>query len=149
MRSTSDAALAQDKCRTETWVHKPWSIRRVRVWIHRTNLFNPWIHKGVCLNPQTLKHSQQGEHSKRKQSSQKGITSNCVSKCYNGGDLYRPQKVKGRPSDKTHEKITQKYWKYNPDSMHVSETEVTKEKENLLGLVRPLQKDICSFQGMS
>ena len=33
--------------------------------------------------------------------------------------------------------------------MHVSETEVTKAKENLLGLVRPLQKDICSFQGMS
>ena len=27
--------------------------------------------------------------------------------------------------------------------------EVTKAKENLLGLVRPLQKDICSFQGMS
>ena len=28
--------------------------------------------------------------------------------------------------------------------MHVLETEVTKAKANLLGLVRPLQKDICS-----
>ena len=33
--------------------------------------------------------------------------------------------------------------------MDVLETEVTKAKENLLGLVKPLQKDICSFQGMS
>ena len=33
--------------------------------------------------------------------------------------------------------------------MDVSETEVTKAKENLLGLVRPLQKDICSFKNIS
>ena len=58
--------------------------------------------------------------------------------------LYRPKKCKGRPSDLTHEKTTQKSWKYNSDSLHVSETEVTKTKGNLLGLVRPLQKDICS-----
>ena len=57
--------------------------------------------------------------------------------------------MKGRPSDKTHEKTTQKSLKYNSDSMHVSETEVTKAKENLLGLVRLVQKDICSFKGMS
>ena len=49
-----------------------------------------------------------GEHSKgRKQSSQKEITSNCVLKGYNGGALYRPQKVKGRPSDMTLDKTTQ------------------------------------------
>ena len=57
--------------------------------------------------------------------------------------------MKGRPNDKTHAKTTQKSTKYNSDSMHVSETEVTKVKENLLGLVRSLQKDICSFQSMS
>ena len=28
--------------------------------------------------------------------------------------------------------------------MYVLETEVAKAKENLIGLVRPLQKDICS-----
>ena len=57
--------------------------------------------------------------------------------------------MKGRASDKTNEKTTQRSLKYNSDSMHVSETEVTKAKVNLLDLDRPLQKDICSFQGMS
>ena len=66
------------------------------------------------------------------------------------GGLYTGlKKWRGRPSDKTHEKTTQKSWKYNSDNMHVSEIEVTKAKGNLLGLVRPLQKDISSFQGIS
>ena len=57
--------------------------------------------------------------------------------------------MKGRPRDLTHEKTTQKSRKYNFDSMHLSETKLIKEKVNLLGLVKPLNKDICSFQGMS
>ena len=40
----------------------------------------------------------------------KGITSNCVHVLQLGA-LYRPQKAKGRPSDKTHEKTTQKVLK--------------------------------------
>ena len=58
-------SLTQEHRRTGTWIRKPWSTRRVRLWIHRTNLFNPWIHKGVCLNPQILKHTQHEEHSER------------------------------------------------------------------------------------
>ena len=44
---------------------------------------------------------------RRKQTSQKGITSNYEFKEYNGGALYRPQKVKGRPCDVTPEMTTQ------------------------------------------
>ena len=65
------------------------------------------------------------------------------------GALYGPQKVKGYLSDLTHEKTTQKSSKYNSDIMDVSETKVTKAKVNLLVLVRPVEKDICSFQGLS
>ena len=57
--------------------------------------------------------------------------------------------MKGRPSDKTRETTTQKSLKYNSDIMHVSETEVTKAIVNLLGLVRPLHRDICISPGMS
>ena len=45
--------------------------------------------------------------------------------------------MKGHPSDLTFEKTTQKYGKYNSDSMHVSEAELIKEKVMILGLVRP------------
>ena len=43
--------------------------------------------------------------------------------------LYRPQKVKGRPSDLTLEKTTQKSWKYNSYIMHVLEIELKKRKK--------------------
>ena len=71
--------------------------------MHRTNLFNPWIHKHRA----TL---YQGEHSKEKSKAFKKRDN--FKLCYQGlqwGALYRPQKEKGRPSDLTHEKRTQKY----------------------------------------
>ena len=42
--------------------------------------------------------------------------------------------MKGHSNDLTHEKITQKYQKYNYDNMHVLEKKVTKEKVKFLGL---------------
>ena len=63
--------------------------------------------------------------------------------------LYRPQKVKGRPSDFTLEKIIQKSCKYNSDSVLVLETELTKEKGMFLGLVRPSQRFSDRFLRLS
>ena len=143
-----DAALAQEQWRTMAWIHKAWPSRRVRFWVHRTNLFNPWIHKGCTWIHKHRALSNRENTQEKKAKLSKGITSNCEFKCYNEGLIYA-SKSKGRPSDLTHEKRTQESWKYNSDSMHVSETEVTKAKVNLPGLVRPIQTDICSFQGMS
>ena len=50
--------------------------------------------------------------------------------------LYELKKVEGRPSDLTLEKTTQQFGKYFCDSVHVLETELTKEKVKLLGHVR-------------
>ena len=82
----SDAALAHEQWKTRVWVLKPWSSRRVRFWVHRTNLFNPLIHKGLYLNPQAQEHSQnrrtlKGEKAKLSERN----NFNCEFKCYTGG----------------------------------------------------------------
>ena len=61
------------------------------------------------------------------------------------GALYRPQKVKGRPSDVTLEKITRKSRKYNSNRMHVLEkrNDITKSNAS-----RPCQVStelLCRF----
>ena len=42
--------------------------------------------------------------------------------------LHRPKKIEGRLSDLTHKKTAQKSWKYKFDTIHMLETEQTKEK---------------------
>ena len=65
------------------------------------------------------------------------------------GALYRPKKGKGRPSDLTHEKTTQKFWKYNSNIMQVLETKLKKVKVMLLCLVSPPQRYSDKFIELS
>ena len=97
-----DPALAQEQWRTGAWILKPWSSRRIRFWVHRTNLFNPWIHKGLYLNPQAQEHSQ-NRRTLRGEKAKLSIRNNFKlwPQVLQWGALYRPQKVKGRPSDMT------------------------------------------------
>ena len=62
----SNVTLMYKQYKIMNWIHSPCSTRRVTFWIHITNLFNPWIHKGFYLNPQEPVHVQIGSTLKRK-----------------------------------------------------------------------------------